>query len=244
MSDKVLFGGNETLLKKRIAALDAIGSEYILTKNGAMTIIDDGITKKKYTTKPITTEGAKIMQCCKEVKRDALKFLELNPDIESRTGAYEITGTNLAFIGEWSKKNKDNDEIALVDLNHAYFRVAYLFGIVSEKTYLKWKDNRDARLIALGSFNRSAVSDLKKGDKVMETVKVENDLTPVWNYIVFKTYKAVISVCMQLNHQYFQFQTDGIYLPVELADKAMLMFDKFDLPSKKEIVKNKFNLKK
>ncbi len=228
--DKVIFAGGAKALSRRLELLKKNNEKFLCTQEGSVTIIDDGVTKKKYVAREITPEGTKIMQCCKEVKKDALLFLEKNLHLEAVIRHHKVHQTNPLYFQEFLKTNPT--EIALVDVDHCYFRIAYLFNVISHKTYEKWKTQRDPRLTALGSFGRIKTADLMVGKKVMDTGKIKNDLVLVWKFILYKTFKAVSGVCHILGDKYFSYVTDGIYLPIQYAGIAQSAFASFDLPAK------------
>ncbi len=230
LKEKIIFGGGESALHSRIASLDKQKIKYILEIKGSLTILDDGVKKTKFATKKLTKESASIMQCCKEVKADAKRFMDNTPLLETLIGEYKLVGSNPQYFKKYIKENKK--EIASVDINHCYFRIAYLFNIITAKTYDKWKDLRDERLTAIGCLNTSTTYDIIENGARTGTGKKDNELFKVWEYILYKTFKAVECACISCDNKYFSYHTDGIYLPLEYAEKAEKCLHSLNLPTK------------
>ena len=110
----------------------------------------------------------------------------------------------------------DDERITGTDLNHAYWRIAYNLGIISENTYQrgipdKFKEVRLAALSTLGGK--------KKYNKITEGVITEDllviegdeDLRKVYTLIRYTCYKYMTQVKKMLGKDFVCYKTDCIY---------------------------------
>jgi len=106
--------------------------------------------------------------------------------------------------------------LAATDLNAAYWRIAYLHGIISENTFdhgMKG-DHKTTRLAALASMGASKEYYVIKNGKITNNiVKVEGDamLDACYRKIRYECYKMMQACKMMLGKEFYAYRTDCIY---------------------------------
>lgn len=106
--------------------------------------------------------------------------------------------------------------VAGTDLNHAYWRIAYNLGIISEKTYLKGLDDkfksvRLAALSTLGADKRYQKIESGEFIKDYHIVKGDPQLQKVYTLIRLTCYKYMTQVKKLLGEDFLAYKTDAIY---------------------------------
>jgi len=102
------------------------------------------------------------------------------------------------------------------DLNHAYWRIAYNLGIISDRTYEKglndeFKSIRLAALSTLGAKKKYRI--IKNGVMTDEYHIVEGDekLKEVYTLIRYTCYKYMAQIKKILGNDFLCYKTDAIY---------------------------------
>jgi len=108
------------------------------------------------------------------------------------------------------------DKVTGTDLNHAYWRIAYNIGIISELTYLKGLDDkfksvRLAALSTLGADKKYRI--IKNGELTSEykVIKGDEELQIVYKFIRYTCYKYMAQVKRKLGSDFLCYKTDAIY---------------------------------
>lgn len=111
-----------------------------------------------------------------------------------------------------------NKVLAGVDLDDAYWNMAYRLGIIRENTYrkgLKIPDTFKAlRLSALSSLGKNTrYSEIKNGEQTNNStvVKGNDDLKQVYRLIRFECFKYMRKLARELKDQYVLYRTDGLF---------------------------------
>jgi hypothetical protein len=143
------------------------------------------------------------------VRRDAKKFLQKKPNFKIPKKHAQI---------EYNKEiNFDLfGKVTGTDLNHAYWRIAYNLGIITDKTYIKGIDDRfkSVRLAALSTLGSD-----KKYQRIIDgkithetlIIKGEQDLQRVYVLIRLTCYKYMSQVKKMLGKDFLCYKTDAIY---------------------------------
>lgn len=144
------------------------------------------------------------------VKKDAAEFLktkkklpEVKPNVVARKVNFEYDLNDGELIG--------------VDLNHAYWRIAFIYGIISDKTYisgLKSDDFKVSRLTALSILGRrKTYNKLYRGQVIDEYVEIpENQkLRETYNFIRKFCFETMNNLADFLNYDFESYNTDAIY---------------------------------
>ena len=113
------------------------------------------------------------------------------------------------------------------DLNHAYWRIAYNLGIISEYTYLKglrdeFKSVRLAALSTLGATKKYQI--IKNGELINEYKVVEGDenFQKIYKLIRYTCYKYMNQVKKLLGQDFLCYKTDCIYYIDTKENRALV----------------------
>jgi len=108
------------------------------------------------------------------------------------------------------------DKITATDLNHAYWRIAFNLGIISEYTYLKGLDDKykSTRLAALSTLGRrKQYTVIKNGELTNNVVIVEGDnkMEDVYKLIRYTCFVYMQEVKTLLGKDFLAYKTDCIF---------------------------------
>ena len=113
------------------------------------------------------------------------------------------------------------------DLNHAYWRIAYNLGIISEYTYLKglrdeFKSVRLAALSTIGASKKYQI--IKNGELSTEYKVVEGDenLQKIYKLIRYTCYRYMNMVKKLLGPDFICYKTDCIYYIDTLENRKLV----------------------
>lgn len=125
------------------------------------------------------------------------------------------------------------------DLNHAYWRIAYLYGMINEKTY---NSGLDADCKALRLATLSVLGRAKSFDKYENGIKVTSYVVQKENMELKNVFKFIRLTCFNfmkeasdiLGDDFFAWKTDCIYYrnSPENIKKITLYFDQYNLTYK------------
>jgi hypothetical protein len=111
-----------------------------------------------------------------------------------------------------------DDEMMGTDLNHAYWRIAYLMGKISEKTYKKGLESNDsnikiARLSALSVLGRVKTYERYVHGKFIENVAIQKDkdLKNYYYNIRFYCYQCMWELSRMLGDDFHSYRVDCVY---------------------------------
>ncbi len=232
------FGGGQRSFSQKKAFLDLHKISYIETSSGNMnTIIDSAGRETVYMDNgQYQIPNIEIMQACREVIVDVKRYVK---KLEASKGDdiikkfhFPVINTQGVFDDNlYNFVVKGGKQLKLIDARHCYWRIAYNYGIISKRTYDKWKENRDARLVALGNLSKSkSMSLMIDGKKEVKVIKNKHEW--VWDFICYKAYEAISSAVKACKNEVFSYNTDGVYLPPKYSQTALKVLRKFGLPSK------------
>lgn len=157
------------------------------------------------------------------VKSDAKKFLEGHDNIKLPKKYPQI---------EYRYEIKNIRKVTGTDLNHAYWRIAYNLGIISEMTYLKGlnDDFKSVRLAALSTLGANKkyfkIVDGEITDQV-HIVYGNESLQDVYRLIRYTCYKYMNEVKKILGSEFLAYKTDCIYY-IDNAKNRKLVSNFFD----------------
>jgi hypothetical protein len=102
------------------------------------------------------------------------------------------------------------------DLNHAYWRIAYNLGIISDHTYMKGIDDKfkSVRLAALSTLGADKKYRIIHNGKITNDYKIiEGDLSlqQIYKLIRYSCYKYMNEVKVILGQDFLCYKTDAIY---------------------------------
>lgn len=142
------------------------------------------------------------------VRKDANAYLKKNKiKLPAQHRQIEYTGElNEDLLGK----------ITGTDLNHAYWRIAYNIGIISENTYEKGlnDDFKQVRLAALSTMGgKKKYQIIKNGilTKNFKVVEGDEELRKVYTMIRYTCYKYMNQLKKILGNDFLCYKTDAIY---------------------------------
>jgi len=235
---------------KRCGSLDKFDdyfNAYDKSKS-EFTVVSYGTTKKIiYGSKTLVFSGIKGekrpkgMHLIGYVKRDLDKLIEKT--FNQETGKHEVLRKDLIphiperkpYLTNLSKRNIDwygtGVEALAIDINHCYWRTAYLLKYITEETYLKGLEHdeyKDGRLIAIGTLGKIlSVKKYKDGDKIAEYIDEREYLIYggfFWS-IIKKIHNLMNDLKVQLKEDYLMFLTDCIFLDSSKRDLAIKIME-------------------
>lgn len=143
------------------------------------------------------------------VRRDAMAFLEAHENV------FLPDEYPTAYYNE--DYDDENGKIIGFDINHAYWRIAYNLGIISENTYRKGlgSDCKAVRLAALSTLGRKkAFKQFEKGgqlDEYLITQEKHDDLSRLYTLIRFTCFEMMYEASEILGEDFDAWKTDCIY---------------------------------
>jgi hypothetical protein len=158
------------------------------------------------------------------VKTDVKKFLKVNP-IVNEPIKVNVTQYNYGY-------KENDDKLTATDLDHAFWRIAYVKGYISKKTYIKGLDSK-AKAIRLASL--SVLGREKKFDKYIDGVhkgtitytEPDETLKKVFVDIRFSCYYMMYELSEILKDDFDCYKTDCIYYR-DTPKNRKLVHDYFD----------------
>lgn len=120
-------------------------------------------------------------------------------------------------VNYWNEKLKNyRGKITATDVDHAYWRIAYLQGVINEKTYkkgllLKDKSLRLASLANLSSQKEYVI--IENGIVTNKTITMKNEpiLKKVYDNIRYACYQIMMNMADLLAEDFICYKTDCIY---------------------------------
>lgn len=117
------------------------------------------------------------------------------------------------------------------DLNHAYWRIAYNLGIISEHTYTKGLNDefKAVRLAALSTLGANKKYQKIKDGELVDEYKVivgDEDLQSIYKLIRYTCYRYMNKVKRMLGHDFLCYKTDAIYY-IDTKENRKLVRDFF-----------------
>jgi len=141
------------------------------------------------------------------VLSDVKKYLAKNPPVEPFEELPSIYNNS-------DYKHKDN--LVGIDLNHAYWRVAYLKNYISENTYKKGLESdeyKPIRLSALSVLGKTRTYQVYVQGEYSHDENVKDDLAlrNLYNDIRFTTYAVMYECAEALGDDFESWKTDCIF---------------------------------
>ena len=166
------------------------------------------------------TKSAKFMFLYGKVRRDAEDYLKTHPPIVP--SPYPVNETNPRY------KHRLDVSFRGADMNHAYWRIAYLEGIITERTYLMGlagnkeeqkllKNIRNSALSTMGKARDYAI--IKDGKLTKKKLLIGSTTGPkqsekmqnLYLHIRYTCFKHMHVLKRMLGEDFILYQTDGIY---------------------------------
>lgn len=169
---------------------------------------------------------------CYEIILDDTKYVFTSDDAFPQRKLYLFRSVKLS-AEKWLKENKvklpeerkqahwnydfdDSKVIAGTDLNHAYWRIAYLLGVISEKIYMAGLDEdcKQLRLATISILGRRKVFDIyEKGIKKDSIILQEEnrEMREIFTMIRRLCYSYMAELANNLDKDFLCWKTDCIY---------------------------------
>ncbi len=164
------------------------------------------------------------------VKQQVTKWLNTN---------YVYLPEKLSSIKYNYDYDTDKGTMCATDLNHAYWRIAYLYGMINEKTYIGGLDTdcKALRLATLSVLGREKKFDNYEKGEIKETYiyqKENVDLKNAFKFIRLTCWSIMKEVSELLGDDFYAWKTDCIYYRESLSNIKAVQdyFDKLDLTYK------------
>ena len=167
------------------------------------------------------------------VRKDIASWLEENNNEISLT-THPVNKTNTNY-------NKENSTIG-IDLNHAYWRIAFLKGYIQEETYQKGLDDempKSVKLATLSTLGRPKSYDVYvRGEfSHVEKTEADNVLMDIYHDIRQSTYSIMQEIADELGNDFFCWRTDCVYFKntVDNCNKVISIVEQHNIGWKYEL---------
>jgi hypothetical protein len=163
-------------------------------------------TKKFIYNNPGTKRSRKHLFIFSLVKKDALKFIK-DKKIKREQRLPSV---------QWNNSNRSKARKVGVDVDGAYWLIAFQMGLIGENTYQHGIriDNKALCLAALASLGTDkSYRRIKNGQITSEivTVKGNDQLKEAYKKVRFRCYKYMQELARQLGPDFVCYKTDCIY---------------------------------
>lgn len=191
---------------KRLKIIKLTRGNGLFRATNEVTEIIIGDRYECYITGNNFSNGSHLMGA---VKKDAQKFVESGKKLPEFP-KFPVRKTN-------DKYDFNNGILVGTDVDHAYWRIAYNFGIISESTYyngLKKDEYKVTRLTALSILGRRKVyQKIENGEVLDEYVEYpENEqLKSIFTFIRTYAYYVMHEISELLGCEFESYNTDCVY---------------------------------
>lgn len=194
------------MLKK----LEYMGCEYYLKKTEGITYIGYGGNVYAHSTNPAFNKGLFLFGM---VKKDFENWISKNPSPKFEESYRPVFENRSPLV------KRDEKEYSY-DINHAYWRVSFLSGYISENTYkhglaLKAKDEQMKQLYCMAMSVQGQEKKLVsfKGDKLTGkhlSLRKNQKMKDMYTDVRNKTYKIMDDLAYQLKGDFISYNIDCI----------------------------------
>ena len=126
----------------------------------------------------------------------------------------------------------EGEEALAIDINHCYWRTAFLLGFISEETYKKGIDKpeyKDGRLIAIGTLGKIlTVRKYKAGIKVEEYLD-DSDYLKYGGFfwaVIVRIHNMMLELYSVLKEDFLMFLTDCVVIDPRRKNDALRVMEK------------------
>lgn len=144
-------------------------------------------------------------------------FRSVSRDVKAYAAGKRIKELQKLPVNMWNDKlRRFRGRITATDVDHAYWRIAYVEGVIKHKTYERGLEIKDKslRLAALANLASSKEYQLIRGGEITEeTVVLKYDpvLQRVYNNIRYICYGHMAEMAKLLGEDFICYKTDCIY---------------------------------
>lgn len=211
------FSGGQESLDRHIRMYKRLGVPFKIIKKGSVSEFHYGGNILRFVTVSHGKGSGKIGAVCRVVMNEVDRYMESNPilDFELRTTNDKNTLMFNKFIMSGER------DIYMVDVNACYWNILHNAGIISENVYGKYREDKYARLVAVGNLKKSThVMSFNKGSQSGSTVVIPNPRAWVWDYVVFKAYEIFEQVNDYIDHRTMMYKTDCFFVAKNDIEKV------------------------
>lgn len=174
------------------------------------------------------------------VKRDIDKLISENQDAipkipKKKPNLTQINVKNIEWFGI-------GVQALSIDINHCYWRTAYLLGFITDETYYKGierQEYKDGRLIAIGTLGKMlSVSKYENGLKVADYID-DRDYLKYGGFfwaVLEKVYELMLDLQMTLKEDFLMFITDCVVIDESKRDVATAIMVKHGYSTKENFI--------
>lgn len=228
------FSGGKVSFESKIKLLKKTNVRYKVSTYGSVCEISYDDSVQRHIGE--STDDKKLGAACLRVIRLANKYTKEHGALESKKRSTQYKDSDLFynFLIQGEREYYD------VDIKACYWNVAYDAGILDEKTYEEFKDEKGLRNHTLGNLKKKRVTyDWIGGTKLNHT-RIE-ELNPnawVWDYIVSRVWEVFEYVNSKIKDGVFMFKTDCFTVSKRDYKKVLSLIKKMGLEcrSKKYVV--------
>lgn len=167
-----------------------------------------------------------------DIKKSAHKnvwiFNSVVYDVRNYTSENNVKEKKQLPVNHWNAKNNNyRGKITATDLDHAYWRVAFLEGYISKRLYLKGLKLNDKSLRLASLANLSSVKEfqiIENGVITDKTAKMKYDpiLNKIYNNIRYTCYQYMMECARLLGDDFICYKTDCIYYKDSQSNRMMV----------------------
>lgn len=210
-------------------------AKFKVINSGQQAYIEKYGIKYKYFGSGSKEDYIKGIFIAKMVHRDLDDYIITNGAIDFNM--FLVDNNITYFVSKDNFKKFENEVINSFDINHCYWRTAYLAGYIKEKTYLKGISNneyKEALHIILGSLARTQyISEYEYDREIKRYSEYANiNYAAFWHKIKELVYKLFIEFKTNFPNDLLMFKTDCFYFNPEITTKVIEFLTKKGYTSK------------
>lgn len=190
----------------------------------------DGYYREGSFSDEIIWEGRRFLfpTTNKKMREGMWVFRSVSNDVKSYLKENKVKALPQLPVNFWNDKlNKYRGKITATDVDHAYWRIAYLSGYIKERTYkngLNLKD-KSLRLAALANLSSAKEYNVIKNgivtDKVV-TLKYDAEHQKIYNNIRYTCYAHMKNMANLLGNDFICYKTDCIYYKDKVKNREIV----------------------
>lgn len=210
-------------MKKKSVTYTSKTSEDFIFKRMVEEKANGLIKRGTFTNEIVWGNNSYIFPCMDKKRQASFKkgmflFGMVRKDVKEYLKTNTIKLPNKFAQIEYNKELNEDlfGKITATDLNHAYWRIAYNLGIITDKTYTKGlnDDFKAVRLASLSTMGANKKYQKIKNGKLLDEYKViygDDTLKDVYKLIRLTCYKYMNQVKKKLGKDFLCYKTDCIY---------------------------------
>ena len=232
--------GRLDMLKQKSLYMYRKGVAFEVTKSGSAYSLESGIYNQSVSFRKMDSDDARFIKKVRKEIKDGGVSLSLIDNVNYSSDIKYIR------VNDKYRNGTVLDDLLCLDINSAYWRTAYLMGVISEKTYLLGMDmGKVTRLASLGSLAKTKETWCFDGvDFFSKSVERSVETEHIWFAICRKVSDLMTQIADELGDEFIFYWVDGLYIKNsdENKKKVVDFFAKYDyLCSSDEIKQIKFN---